>query len=337
MSLQRADDDAFWEPEKSKVSSVLEKIPPALERATLRLEFPPSYVVVGAYRLLTDKLLFVPIWKKCKHGFLRGLGVGAGWALFSFKIQRKLVKIFWLKSPTVTALATHDTVLGFKVPFDVPTYATVMLLSTQLTLILTFFLSRNLRLARERAWDQTVASRGKGPDFWQPYVEEWDTPPVVDDDKWAGLASAKGWVLSYTVKRVLLLPLHVVPLAGIFVAAGFKALETARHLHRPYFEAKKMTRPQVAVFIAEHKWDYRSACTCHCMFVFNSTSTQRSDLLRHCWSPFPSSASYSPCLIALGPQCGRTISRSASTSCGKRERRGPLETLFLDCDAKDIL
>lgn len=48
--------------------------------------------------------------------------------------------------------------------------------------MLTFFLSRNIRIARQRAWDQTVASRGKGPDFWQPYVEEWDVPPVVDAD-----------------------------------------------------------------------------------------------------------------------------------------------------------
>ena len=41
------------------------------------------------------------------------------------------------------------------------------------------FLSHNICIARDRAWDQTVASRGKGPDLWQPYVEEWENPPSV--------------------------------------------------------------------------------------------------------------------------------------------------------------
>ncbi|KAI0045676.1 hypothetical protein FA95DRAFT_1543543 [Auriscalpium vulgare] len=278
MSLQQPDNEDFWAPDPSEgTPPVLPYVPPALERAVLRLQFPPSYVVVGAYRLLTDKSLLVPIWKKCKHGFLRGVAVAAGWAFFSFKIQRKLVELFWINSPSVTGLA-NDTILGIKVPFDVPTYATIIFLSSQVTAILTFFLARNLRIARERAWDQTVASRGKGPAFWRPYVEEWDVPPVVDEARWAGLAAAQGWVLSFAVKRVLLLPLHVVPVAGTVAVAAMKALDVARFLHRPvrlrclqstprlpharpyvqYFAAKKMSRPQIAVFIAEHKWDYRA-------------------------------------------------------------------------------
>jgi hypothetical protein len=52
-----------------------------------------------------------------------------------------------------------------------------------MTFILSFFLYRNIRIARERAWAQTLASRGKGPDFWQPYVEEWDFPPLVDESR----------------------------------------------------------------------------------------------------------------------------------------------------------
>jgi hypothetical protein len=70
--------------------------------------------------------------------------------------------------------------------------ATVLFLSSQVTAILTFFLSRNIRIARERAWDQTVQSRGKGKEFWQPYVEEWLNPPQPTPksfwslDKWLG-------------------------------------------------------------------------------------------------------------------------------------------------------
>lgn len=55
----------------------------------------------------------------------------------------------------------------------------MLFLGHQVTYILRFFLSKNIRIARERAWAQTVASRGKGLEFWQPYVEEWEVPPVV--------------------------------------------------------------------------------------------------------------------------------------------------------------
>jgi hypothetical protein len=79
--------------------------------------------------------------------------------------------------------------------------ATIVFLSSQLTLILKFFLSRNLRIARERAWDHTVASRSKGPAFWQPYVEEWDVPPVVDVSQWAGLEVARSRVLALVFKN----------------------------------------------------------------------------------------------------------------------------------------
>ena len=86
---------------------------------------------------------------------------------------------------------------GYKIPFAIHTCelvcyfkqavhflifnidAAVLIVASQVTYILRFFLSRNIRIARDRAWDQTVASRGKGPDFWQPYVEEWQHPPSV--------------------------------------------------------------------------------------------------------------------------------------------------------------
>ena len=128
--------------------------------------------------------------------------------------------------------------------------AAIILLSSQLTFILKFFLSRNLRIARERAWDQTIASRGKGPAFWQPYVEEWDVPPVVDVGQWAGLEMAKGKVFRIILKNsectyfdsvgvmnalstVIAIPMHVLPVGGLLVTAAFKALDTARYLHKP--------------------------------------------------------------------------------------------------------
>ena len=77
-------------------------------------------------------------------------------------------------------------------------------MASQVTYILRFFLSRNIRIARDRAWAQTVASRGKGPDFWQPYVEEWQNPPsLASDSKMNQFVNKRlgGWFGLFVVKR----------------------------------------------------------------------------------------------------------------------------------------
>lgn len=68
-----AQDLLFERPEEAA------NVPAHLMRATIRLQFPPTYVVVGVYRLFTDKLLYVPAWDKCKHATQRGAIVGAIW------------------------------------------------------------------------------------------------------------------------------------------------------------------------------------------------------------------------------------------------------------------
>jgi len=232
-----------------------EHLPPNLARAALRLEFPPSYVVVGVYRLFTDKNLYGPVWDKCKHATRRGAIFGSIWVFFTFTIQKRFIERFLSNSPRIIGLS-RDTMFGYKIPFGVHTYVTVIIVGSQVTHILRFFLSRNIRIARDRAWAQTVASRGKGPDFWQPYVEEWQNPPSVKSNqfvnKWLG-----GWFGLFVVKRILLSPLQVYPFIGSVLSAWFKALGTGQFLHRRYFEAKKMTPHQVAIFIEERKWDYR--------------------------------------------------------------------------------
>ncbi|KAH9889928.1 hypothetical protein C8Q73DRAFT_653332 [Cubamyces lactineus] len=233
-----------------------EDVPENLRRATSRLQFPPTYVVVGFYRLVTDKNLYVPAWQKCKHGFVRGATVATVWAVGTFKIQRKFVEVFLIKSPRVTGLS-RDAIFGIPMPFDLPTYATLFFLSSQVSAIIYFFLSRNIRIARERAYDQTIASRGKGADWWRPYVEEWDNPPRVSGKGW-GLGALMSGPIGRIFSSLLMIPLHAIPFAGMLIAAWFKALGTARYLHQPYFKAKKMSSDQVATFIEERKWDYRS-------------------------------------------------------------------------------
>lgn len=231
-----------------------EDIPDNLRAATARLLFPPSYVIVGVYRLFTDKSLLVPAWKKCKHGTVRGAGVALVWAATTFKLQRKFVEIFLIKSPSVTGLS-RDAVFGIRMPFDLPTYATLVFVSSQASVILAFFLSKNIRIAHDRVYEQTIASRGKGPEFWKPYVEEWDNPPRPKRSKLTVfVSSTPGRMLI----KMALTPFHLLPAIGIVISAWFRALGVGRYLHRPYFKAKGMTDEQVAVFVEERKWDYRA-------------------------------------------------------------------------------
>ncbi|KAJ4474285.1 hypothetical protein J3R30DRAFT_3507305 [Lentinula aciculospora] len=231
-------------------------LPERLKRASYRLQYPPSYALVGVYRLCTDKNLYIPVWQKCQHGTVRGAAVGLVWAFFTFGIQKKFIEVFLANSPKVTGLTT-DTVFGYPVPFNVHTYAVALLIGQQMTYILRFFLSRNIRIARDRAWNQTVISRGKGEDFWQPYVEEWDLPPKVTHTTAWYEKAFNGWLL-FMLRKALLLPFNFYPLIGIVISAWFKGMTTARILHRRYFEAKKMTSTEITVFMEEHKWDYRT-------------------------------------------------------------------------------
>ena len=135
-----------------------EHLPPNLARAALRLEFPPSYVLVGVYRLFTDKSLYIPAWDKCKHGTRRGTIVGGIWArfissklrmwtngsmhnigVFHFCLSKEIhwtiptqvslsvikscilrVHILFGSSPRITGLS-RDTMFGYKIPFAIHT------------------------------------------------------------------------------------------------------------------------------------------------------------------------------------------------------------------------
>jgi len=55
---------------------------------------------------------------------------------------------------------------------------------------------------------------------------------------------------------VVLLPLDLYPVIGVVVGAAIKAIGTAKVCHKPYFESKKMTPHEVAVFVTERKKDY---------------------------------------------------------------------------------
>jgi hypothetical protein len=77
--------------------------------------------------------------------------------------------------------------------------ATLIAIGDQVNLILNFFLRKNIALAKQRVWEQTVASRGKGPSFWKAYVEEWDRPPVISKPGWGAWLS--GSAARFVIRR----------------------------------------------------------------------------------------------------------------------------------------
>lgn len=66
-------------PSTSPAAAYSGNIPAHLHASMSRLQFTPSYVVVGVYRLFTDKTLARPAWDKCKHGLVRGATVALVW------------------------------------------------------------------------------------------------------------------------------------------------------------------------------------------------------------------------------------------------------------------
>ncbi|KAH8822637.1 hypothetical protein DL96DRAFT_1618552 [Flagelloscypha sp. PMI_526] len=231
----------------------LDEVPVELQAATTRLNFTPTYLVVGIYRLLSDPLLRIPAWEKCRNGTRRGLLVGAGWVVGTYFIQKQLVKIFIAMSPHVIGIS-GNRVLGLYIP-----WYTWHFILAQVTHILWFFLSRNIQIARSRVYAQTVTSRAKSADFFGPYVEEYDNPPVVNPDHQSitERIAASGFLGRLFIKRLVLAPLALYPIVGTCISAYLKSVATSKSLHRDYFDLKGMSPVQSKTWVEERKWDYR--------------------------------------------------------------------------------
>ncbi|TYJ52735.1 hypothetical protein B9479_006669 [Cryptococcus floricola] len=243
------------------------------------LHFPPLYTLVGLYRLLSDPSIRTPVFDKVKHATARGLIVAAVYAVFSWSFLDWVIRRFliggswWKKGEEVMKESVDGTVrVGFGrwgVTLDVVLYTHLLMLLPQLSSILRFFIYKNLKLARSRAYALTVSSRGKPREFWsQGYIEEWAQPPVMTGtiDKngkrmrqssvW--LSWILWWPTQLVMRKYLLLPLSpTLPLLSPLLTALLKSLHTASYLHQPYFLSKNMSDEQVWRWVEERRWAYR--------------------------------------------------------------------------------
>ncbi|KAK0528788.1 hypothetical protein OC835_004533 [Tilletia horrida] len=239
------------------------------------LNVPVIYAVVGAYRLIHDETLWKPMWADM-HKAARQAGIVATiWAVITWPIQRLWVFYFMKGSAKVTGFNTlyhrfvsdvseaESHVGGLRLPLpSLTTFAAFMFVLSQCSSIMEFWLRRKLRAARSRAYDATVRSRNKAPEFWGGYVEEWEEPPtekaIRQSKKEALYVKLASPVARFVILKFALLPLDFVPFLSLIVGSYLRSLSMVRQLHQPMFAAKKMTPFQIELWITERQHAYRS-------------------------------------------------------------------------------
>lgn len=136
--------------------------------------------------------------------------------------------------------------------------AKLLLILNQADFVFELNLKTQLRQFRHTAYADTVASRGKPASWWTPYTEEWQRPPSADAPRGsAGLAdSVRQSLVRWVVRRVAMIVTNSIPVFGFVVYSGFSALQYARRLHAPLFEAKHMSAQQITTWIEERRTAY---------------------------------------------------------------------------------
>lgn len=194
------------------------------------------------------------------QGFLSSLFVGRiGTAVGAeqYVVHADLVRtISWLdmRGPCISPCCLSKVRVNAHVAL-----AKLLFILNQVSFVLETNLKKQLHHFRRTAYADTVASRGKPADWWTPYTEEWQKPPVPQSSHAArcGLSERlKQGVIRWVTRKVLMIFTTSIPLFGVVVYAGFSALDYATMLQSPLFEAKHMTPQQVEVWVEERRTSY---------------------------------------------------------------------------------
>lgn len=217
------------------------------------------------------------MWKDCSQAARKAALVAGTWSVVTWPLQRAFVYYFMRGSAKVTGMSAlygtfttradqidgskDSRLLGYALP-SLTTFAAMIFVLGQCHYIINFWLRRKLRTFRNQAYQSTVASRGKPADWWTPYYEEWEDPPIEKAIRntqkqklYVRLASP---FVRIFILRIALLPLDFVPFLGLFVSAALRSLSMGRQLHSLFFAYKKMTPLQVELWVTERQFEYRS-------------------------------------------------------------------------------
>ena len=147
--------------------------PPSLRPSTETLMLAPTSsddridCSVGAYRLVHDPKLYIPIWQRSQRSLRRALVLAVPFLLVAFPLTRLWVTLVLSRSPFSPRNLDQAAYLGIS-PI---TYTTWTLTLGQLSLLVEWMLARELKKSRNEAYRRTVQSRGKrGSDknFYSP-------------------------------------------------------------------------------------------------------------------------------------------------------------------------
>ncbi|KWU41930.1 hypothetical protein RHOSPDRAFT_22049 [Rhodotorula sp. JG-1b] len=217
----------------------------------------PAYCIVGAYRLVHDPKLYLPIWQRSQRSLRRALLLAVPFLLVAFPLTRLWVALVLSRSPFSPRNLDQAAYLGIS-PI---TYTTWTLTLGQLSLLVEWMLARELKKSRNEAYQRTVQSRGKPDDWWQPYTEEWLVPPVERATRTAEKQSFYSRLSSPLVRmlllKVLLTPLSFIPGLSLCILSSIRALTLGRHLHKPLTLLRDYSPSQIELWMTEREVAYR--------------------------------------------------------------------------------
>ncbi|KAA1122297.1 hypothetical protein PGTUg99_036375 [Puccinia graminis f. sp. tritici] len=223
------------------------------------LRFPTSYLTVGIYRLGTDPKINRAIVQEFSTIVKRLVILSIVYCALSYPVTKVWVKYFLLSKRAKPAdqdeVAETVGVIGGM--FSLLNFTTISLVLSQLSSIIEFFLLRKLKKTRAKVYQFTIESRAKSEQFWIPYVEEWDHPPLEKAQrrisKWKWYKTITGPIFRLLVLKVILLPLNFVPFLNTIVGSFLVSLTLSERLLEPYFKTKKMSELEQALFMVERE------------------------------------------------------------------------------------
>ncbi|WFD31223.1 hypothetical protein MSPP1_002257 [Malassezia sp. CBS 17886] len=232
------------------------------------LSYSPAYVFVGLYRLVHDPKLWRPMWDASRAAVRRAGIVTIAWITLSLPVQSFVAYMFMAPiGRMLGAKATYSLLQSGTrhVRLPLPSFEAVtktLLIVNQVNFIFEMFLAKQLRSFRRTAYMDAVESRGKPPDWWTAYTEEWQQPPSsATAPRTLSLSgrlvsAVRNRLLERLFRRVVRLLFSSIPLFGLFFSAGASAVPCARALHRPLFEMKRMSPQQIDVWVEERRTSY---------------------------------------------------------------------------------
>jgi len=222
------------------------------------LRFPPSYLTVGVYRLATDGKIQRAIVVEFSTIVKRLVILSMVYCVLSYPVTKVWVRYFYQTSRR----ASHDGASGLysirgRFSLFNNNLTTISLVLSQLSSIIEFFLLRKLKKTRQKLYQFTIQSRAKSDQFWIPYVEEWQNPPIDKAkrriSKWKWYRTITGPIFRLLILKVMLLPLNFVPFLNTIVGSFLVSVTLSERLLEPYFRTKKMSEIERATFMVERE------------------------------------------------------------------------------------